>query len=336
MGIHISGGGGAVSDSVESLFIGAASFERRCTLGPIRFLEDGGGLDRIRMGLFAEDSVELGGNIDTFKKSGILLGKRINRFSSRSVWDWVWSVAREAYGNVIVDSSCLPREPLAMLLFALSLRREFLESVRIDYVSVNSSSCGYATQNQDLDPSQQWLSRGVSCIRSIVGYPGDFRSGRTRHIVAFAGHEFDRLHETIVFYEPDRLSISSEASKTSIVPGAVDYSNQVAERLRTEIALPEIREVSFCADSIEKTFRGLSELSIDTNNENVALVPMNTKLSFIGACLFALHHRDLRMVYAVPDQYNPLYSSGIGDCHRFDITGILKKAGTPEVLPRER
>ena len=51
---------------------------------------------------------------------------------------------------------------------------------------------------------------------------------------------------------------------------------------------------------------------------------MNTKLSFIGAALYALHNQSVRMIYAVPKKYNPLYCLGSGELSTHDITNTLK------------
>jgi hypothetical protein len=177
----------------------------------------------------------------------------------------------------------------------------------------------------------RWLSNGVLSIRSIIGFPGDFASDRMRHVVALAGHEPERLELLLQFLEPDRLSISGEMEATSTVAGAGQISSDVARRLRDKIALPKVGTLEFSASSIADTIVGLQSASMDMPRENVTLVAMNTKLSFIGAALFALQNRAVRMVYAVPERYNPLYCKGSGRVERFDITEDVKKAATTPV-----
>jgi hypothetical protein len=105
----------------------------------------------------------------------------------------------------------------------------------------------------------------------------------------------------------------------------------LARRLRDKIALPKVGTLEFSASSIADTIVGLQSASMDMPRENVTLVAMNTKLSFIGAALFALQNRAVRMVYAVPERYNPLYCKGSGRVERFDITEDVKKAATTPV-----
>ncbi len=321
-----------MATSTSSCFIGALSFEERCTLAPIRFVQSGGNTDSVHLVKLAGDSPQVAENVERFKKVGLTRFPMSDRFSSRSLWDWIWSVVRVAEGDVDVDATCLPREVLGMLLFALSVRRQKLNRIQLLYVSAPPSPGGYATQNQSLKQEEQWLTKGVVTIRSILGFPGNFDSEKRRHLVALAGHEFERLLNIIVFYEPDRLSLSSERKGTSTVDGAGDYSNKVEVELRQElrqkIPLPKIEEVSFSANSITATYSSLEAMQLDSVNENVILAAMNTKLSFVGAALFALHERNMRMVYAVPERYNPLYCQGVGKLQEFDITDLIKSAKT--------
>lgn len=308
-----------------NLFIGAASFEERSLAAPRKFIENQGRLGAVSLVLFADESPQLASNLEALAELGLENIPKHDRFSSRSLWNWVWGVVKSASGEIVIDVTCLPREALAMLLFSLSVRRKYIDQIKIVYTSVPE---GYATQDKSLEPEDRWLSKGVATVRSILGFPGNFGSEKLRHIIAFAGHESDRLLEAIVSYEPNKLSISNEMASTSTVEGAAQYSENVADQLRQEIALPKLESILFSANSIMDTYDSLCGLEIDSENENVAIVAMNTKLSFIGAALFCLHERNVRMIYAVPEEYNPLYSKGFGECVEYDITDLIKTADT--------
>ncbi|SRR6266702_2030995 len=316
-------------DPTKNLFIGAVSFEKRSLVAPKKFLSEGGTPDRMCIVRLAEDSPQLQENLAEFEEMGLANIAKHDRLSSRSLWDWAWGALQNAEGDVVIDATCLPREPLGMLLFALSVKRDQLGQIKVLYVSVPPN--GYATLNESLPPEDRWLSKGVVTIRSILGFPGNFGSEKKRHVVAMTGHELERLLDTIIFHEPNRLSISNEQESTSTVEGAERYSKEVADKLRHEIPLPEIETVRFSANSIDETFDSLKAMGIDSENENVALVAMNTKLSFIGAALFALQDRNIRMVYAVPEKYNPLYCTGVGELKEYDITEYIKSSKTTQV-----
>ena len=310
-------------------FFAIPSFEPRSAKAIKEFATAGGDAKAVRTIRLSKNTHELVPAISDFNNFGIHNIPFVSREDAKSLWEWVWSNTKDVQGEIVVDATCFTRELLGMLLFALSVRREYLERVEIQYVSAGPA--GYVTQNTKLVDDDRWLSKGVVGIRSIIGYPGDFRSEQRRRVVAFAGHEKDRLWETIEFLEPDELSISNEQLKSSTVEGAAEISNLVNEALRDKIQPPKVSSVEFRADSIHETYESLIRLLEKHTDENVAFVPMNTKLSFIGAAFAALHNRNVRLVYAVPETYNPLYSSDEGDLKAFDVTALIKTAETTQV-----
>lgn len=313
-----------------SAFFAMPSFERRSTKALMEFIKNGGEVGAVKTARISKDEVTLQSALAELATVGVQNVPFIDRKTSRSLWGWVWANAKDVQGTVIVDATCFTRELLGMLLFALSVRREYLDEIHVQYVSTGLD--GYATQNKALPEAERWLSRGIYTIRSVVGYPGNFRSERRRRVVALAGHERDRLLETIEFLEPDELSISSERSNSSTVEGAAEISQGVVKALRDRIPVPKISDVDFSANSITETYKSLNNLLNAHEGENIAIVPMNTKLSFIGAALAALHNQDARLMYAVPEEYNPLYSCDEGPLTSFDITSFIKDSRTIPVL----
>jgi hypothetical protein len=313
-----------IGSTSDACLFAAASFESRSITGPKAFADAGGAPGNAFVVTLGGDSQALRDNSNLLLELGFSKSSELDRFSARSLWDWTWRSVQVAKDDVVVDATCIPRELLAMLLFALSVRRDALRRVRILYTSPES----YVTQVGALPEKDRWLSRGIRTLRTVVGYPGDFASERNRHVVALAGHEDERLLEIISFLEPTRLSISSEQTDSSTVPNANQISERVKARLRELIGHPNTGDVTFYADSIERTFESLSQMLVGQTQENVALVAMNTKLSFIGAALCALHLRHLRLVYAVPIEYNPGYSQGVGLLKEIDVTDTLMTAKT--------
>ena len=306
-----------------SLFA-APSFEPRSLAGPRAFVDAGGAPEDAFLARLGEWSLELNNNAAELQTSGFSNLEAVDRFSAKSLWAWTWRCVSAARDDVVVDATCIPRELLAMLLFALSVRRQHLNRVRILYTAPEQ----YVTQREELPEPERWLSRGIRTLRTIVGYPGDFASERNRHVVALAGHEDNRLFEIISYLEPTRLSIGNEQKNSSTVANAEQVSQKVKARLRESVGHPEYGEVVFYADSVVQTFDSLRQMLVGETTDNVALIAMNTKLSFIGAALCALHLRHVRLVYAVPLEYNPRYSAGVGEVTQFDITDLLKGAAT--------
>lgn len=315
-----------IDDTHGASFIAAASFEPRCMTGPAAFLEAGGSADAADVVTLGGGSTALAQNVEGLQKRGFSRIAPVDRLNTRSLWRWAWRCASNASRDVVVDATCIPRELLAMVLFGLSVRRESLDRVRVLYTAPER----YVTL-LDLPEEEKWLSRGIHALRTILGYPGDFASERNRHVVALAGHEDDRMLEVIEFLEPTRLSIGSEQKNSSTVAHANQISEKVKAHLRERMGHPEYGDVVFYADSIDGTLQSLKDMLLPQTDENVALIAMNTKLSFIGAALCALQLRHIRFVYAVPVEYNPHYSEGVRDLMSFDITEAIRTSATTPV-----
>lgn len=319
-------------NQIEGVLVAACSFENRSVVWPQKFLGAGGRAENVFLASIDEPNDRYRANLQRLRGLGIGNVDEVDRFSSESLWGWACSVIERACSRtskLLVDITCFPRELLGMLLFVASVRRLEWSSVEVAYVGVPEG--GYASQNLSLPESDRWLSKGVSSVRSIVGFPGMFRGDRSCHLVVLAGHEMERILEIVAYVEPGRLTISAERAGSSTVEGARDLSGRVAEELKDRIQVPVIGGIEFSSSSIEEVFESLRVAELGLGVENVALVAMNTKVSFVGAAMFGLFDRRVRMVCAVPNVYNPLYCEGVGTTYRFDITGLIRSAKTSEV-----
>ena len=309
--------------------IAAASFEERSTHWVREFVESGGDRAKVFLAEVVEHGDEYATNKAVMEKLGIEQVDRVDRFSSEDLWRWVVGVTDRASrlkGDLTIDVTSMPRELLGMLLFSVSVRRCSFRKISVAYVSAPEG--GYATQNKRLDEEARWLSKGVASVRSIVGYPGVFRSEQPCHLVVFAGHELERILQLVEYVEPRRLTISGELERSSTVPGAREISRSVAAELKQKMQVPEFGDIGFSSSSIDEVYESLMEAQLGELGENVALAAMNTKLSFVGAALFGLTNRAVRMMYAVPSEYNPLYCEGVGKAFLFDITPLVNRANT--------
>ena len=315
------------ADIDGAAMIAAASFEERSSVSVKRFLSSGGRTDAVFLANVVETGPSYERQLLEFTKLGIDSAKAVDRFSSRSLWSWCSDVVEQAAqmkSNLVIDVTCMPKELLGMLLFAVWVRRESFPKVFVAYVAAPSG--GYATQNPKVAADDRWLSRGVTAVRTVVGYPGAFRGDRPTHLIALAGHELERLFAITEYVEPSRLTIGGAEESSSTVSGAGVLSQEVAGELKNRIQVPDIGDISFSATSIENVVATLRQLEFDVSAENVALVAMNTKLAFVGAALFLLANRDVRLIYAVPREYNRLYCVGVGKEYCVEITTLLRAA----------
>lgn len=317
---------GEMNGKVTSL-VAAASFEERSLVATRGFLDGGGETNDVYLANVIEQNIEKRNNVDAFGKLGIEKIEALDRLDSRSLWGWTWrTIGAVPSGDLILDITCFPRELLGMILFAISLRRRRFGNVAVWYVGAPDR--GYATVNPSLPASRRWLSRGVHRIRSIIGYPGEFSGERAGHLIALAGHEEERMMEIVRYVEPRRLSIGTGERGSGTSGGANEYSRSVVERLRSSVAVPDVGTIGFRSNSIDDVYEKLGEVEIDYDRENATLAAMNTKLTFVGAALFALRERRVRVMYAVPDRYNAAYCQGVGKEFRRDITDLIGRAKT--------
>ncbi len=307
--------------------VAAASFEERSLVTTRKFLASIGEPSDVHLANVTEDNAQHQENVDAFRELGIEGIEPLDRFDSRALWGWAWNTIGAAPpGDIAVDITCFPREMLGMLLFAISLMRKRFVNVTVDYIAAPEG--GYATQNKKLEKSARWLSKGVREIRSIIGFPGEFSGEKEGHLIALTGHEKERMMEIVEYVEPRTLSIGSGEVGSSTTTGADEYSRRVVQGLRLRVPVPEVGRIGFRSDAVSDVYERLLELGLDFDKENVSLAGMNTKLSFVGAALFALHERRVRIVYAVPEKYNPSYCHGVGEAYHCDITGLIGRANT--------
>ena len=307
--------------------VAAASFEERSLLTTKKFLTDMGEPSDVRLANVIEYNVQHQENVARFRELKIEAIEDLDRFDSKALWRWAWkTIGAAPRGDIAVDITCFPRELLGMILFAISLMRNKFGNVTVNYIAAPEG--GYATQNLELEESARWLSKGVRDIRSIIGYPGEFSGEKEGHLIALTGHEKERMMEIVEYVEPRTLSIGSGEIGSFTTAGADEYSRRVVQALRSRVPVPEMERIAFRSDSVEDVYERLGEMGLDFGKKNVSLAGMNTKLSFVGAALFALHERRVRIVYAVPEKYNSRYCQGVGKAYQHDITDLLRQANT--------
>ena len=307
--------------------VAAASFEERSLVITQEFVERIGDIADVYLANVIEDNIQYRENVAAFRELGIERIEPVNRLDSRDLWRWTWKTIETAPGgDIIVDITCFPRELLGMVLFAIALMRRKFDKVTVEYIA--APAAGYATQNPALQESERWLSQGVRDIRSIIGYPGDFSGEKSGHLIALAGHEEHRMMEIVEYVEPRKLSIGGGQRGSATAAGADEYSGRVVRALTAKVPVPSVRGFGFRSDSVHDVYESLRGLRIDFGRDNVSLTAMNTKLAFVGAALFALEERRVRVMYAVPDRYNPVYCQGIGKRCRFEITELIGQANT--------
>jgi hypothetical protein len=204
-------------------------------------------------------------------------------------------------GLIFVDITTFTHEQLLIFIRVLS-------EAKIDRKFI----FGYTGAEQysiNTDPENVWLSKGVSQIRSILGFPGKFLPSKKLHLIVLVGFEHERAKAVIEQFEPTVLtlgvgentqSVSAEHYATNQkffdeVKRFVDVKTSIYSAIETfqfsgvdpvltrDAVLAQVDRVPFC---------------------NTVICPMNTKISTLGVGLAAIQNKSLQVCYSRAITYN--------------------------------
>lgn len=208
--------------------------------------------------------------------------------------------------DYLIDVTTFTREWLYILLAIINQYRDKVGTI---YISYNSA------QNM----SQNWLTKGNKDFRTVLGYSGEIYPSKKTHLVIILGHEFERASAIIDYCEPHIISVGIGAKEKSISEDMWKENVRYLEELKTYYSM-EIRDFTLdlanplaAKADIERELSGLTQF-------NTILAPLNTKMSSIGACLFALENPQIQMCYLQMELYNTLeYSTPSKDLYFYTI-----------------
>lgn len=227
----------------------------------------------------------------------------------------------------LIDVTTLTHEELLILMRMLPVwspqRRVVLAYTGADQYSVNT------------EPNDKWLSRGVAETRSVLGYAGIMLPSRKLHLIVLVGFEHERAQSLIQRYEPALISLGLGQKEESISLGHhlsnAEFHEKVknfAESISETISSVQRFEFS-CIDPI-RTKEAILSTAQRSPGYNVAVCPMNTKPSTIGAALAGFANESLQLVYVQPIEYNlDGYSTPGETCTIFDFTGYQRAIQFP-------
>lgn len=216
--------------------------------------------------------------------------------------------------DAVIDVTAFRREELLMLLEVLR---------GIDSSKRRNCELVYVSAGEMADP----LSSKVTQCRSVVGYAGAIWPSRPTCLVVLMGFEIPRARAIIEAYEPKYLVLGRGRKSDSISTNLSDKNDAFFKELTSNY------------DNIESTFEFSArdplavatelERSISTKEtSNVVIAPLHTKLSTIGAGLYAQRHRDVQICYAEVGAYNEESYSTVGDsAYVLSLTQLLAQRG---------
>jgi hypothetical protein len=208
------------------------------------------------------------------------------------------SISIDSQLRYLVDITTFTHESLLILFKLLYLRKKPKDKVTFVYTGASD----YSTTEETRD---KWLSKGVSDIRSVLGYPGEVLPSRKDHLIILVGYEHQRASKLIENFEPDIISLGygkpgSETDKKHREAN-LHFKDLVA---KAAVTYGKIEEFEFsCNDpwDAKQAILKCVQLTLDYNH---IVAPMNTKISTIGSALAAIEYESIQLCYAQPLQYN--------------------------------
>lgn len=301
-------------------FVAFCGFEKRCLSVVQNVLSEnmGKGIVYINNEVFSESRE----NLQVFKES---LGskidiKEIDIFNPLDVADsFICDIIDGCKSiekpKLLVDITSFTHE--ALLIF-LAICNQLLDNAQIDYTYCNAYI--YASENSGCE--EQWLSRGIKEVRSVLGYAGDIKPLNKTVMIMMVGYECERAWQIIDSVSPERLIITyNDAS------GSTDQTNGDASFIHASL----LKDLAAYYQNVEQ-YMIPSNNPFDTKKElekviskiepdvNIIIAPMNNKLATFGAGLVALDRPEIQLCYAPATYYNTSsYSVEGNSCYLFSL-----------------
>ena len=215
--------------------------------------------------------------------------------------------------RLLMDITTFTREALLMILRLLRDLMRRCDSLELVYVQAREYSW-------DKEGEKKWLSRGITEVRSVLGYPGNMRPSWPTHMVVMVGFEFERALEIVRVCEPSSVSLGVADARQAGTANHQSINERIVERLASVV--PEVGTFTFRAYDPVAAREDLTVRIAKFVGYNVLVAPMHTKISTVGAALLAFNRADVQLCYAPAKIYNVEKYSVEGDVYYwFRIAG---------------
>ncbi|MGZ3634319.1 MAG: hypothetical protein ACXVAJ_08355, partial [Parachlamydiaceae bacterium] len=214
------------------------------------------------------------------------------------LFKYISSALQVSEQHLVIDITSLSHELLVLLIGIL---HNLKAMDRFTLLYVGASAYSFNTSNDNV-----WLSRGVRSIRSVLGFPGIMLPSKKLHLIILAGFEVERAKETIVRYEPASLSIGLGRRNESVSAAHHQKNKFFVEKLNLFVReqdtyCQDIQHFEFsCIDPQKTKDELLSHIATleESEDRNIVICPLNTKLSTVGVALAALEKPEIQICYA--------------------------------------
>ncbi len=207
--------------------------------------------------------------------------------------------------SVLIDISTFTRESLLITLRFLEFIKDRVSEIHLFYRAANVS---------------RNLSDAVVSIRSVIGYMGDINIEDPLHLIILSGFEHERAKEIIDTLEPDHITIGC-ASKDGSINESLYKSN--VEFTNTLMAYYSDTKIDTFEHSLldpHSVKEKILSAASSKKNHSTVVVPLNNKISTIGAGLAGISEPKIQLCYAEMGNYNvSQYSEATDDGFIFKI-----------------
>lgn len=289
----------ATCDMHYNILICSASFERRCLAVASSINKDM--IDTALVCRYQDNMQQ--SEVNYNKLLDTLNGKAtsvpLKRESPLSIYDTLYDVILERRPkSILLDISTFTRETIliALMLFKQDAFRGI--NVTLSYVPADIySAC------KEVGVNEIWLSKGVSEIRTVLGYSGSYTSLKKTLLIVLVGFEKERAEILINSFEADKLYLGCVPPQESHSEELSAINKENFNRLVNIVG--ECYTFEFSCRYLQQTFEVLKEIIEDNKeNYNIIISPMNNKLSTLAVANVAFEYPEVQVCYALTNQYN--------------------------------
>lgn len=161
------------------------------------------------------------------------------------------------------------------------------------------------------------FTRGLDHVGEIPSFNGRSNIEKKNLLVILLGFEGSRSLEVLRSVQPDKTIVIN--GFPAYRPEFKDISLMSNESTIREGKCLSDLQYAPASDPFE-TYRTIKRLYDDwSKTHNLSIAPLGTKPMALGACLFALQHPEVRILYAYPQGYLPKVAEGYGKTWMYEI-----------------
>lgn len=214
--------------------------------------------------------------------------------------------------TILLDTTTFTHETLLVLFRLLCFKKSAFKNLFITYVGAKD----YSLNETEL--ADKWLSKGISEIRTIMGYPGVMSPARENHLVVLFGFEKNRTNNLIDHSQFEKVSLGFGTKTNSINSKHYDLNYERHCELMNKYTHASKFELN-----LTDPFRAKEDIEkylSDFSGDNIVIAPMNNKISTIGASLVAIDNPRVQLIYAKAIEYNVIgYSQPMDSVYLYKI-----------------